>query len=74
MRRLAPFVLALSLGACDWFTDFKDQPRIEHYTRQPDGSWTYRSTNGLDGVVQIPSIGCTLKLAEVYDRVVFGQE
>ena len=29
MRRLAPFALALSLGACDWFTDFKDQPRIE---------------------------------------------
>lgn len=28
-RRLAPVVLALSLGACDWFTDFKDQPRIE---------------------------------------------
>ena len=29
LRRLAPAVLALSLGACDWFTDFKDQPRIE---------------------------------------------
>jgi len=28
-RRLAPAVLALSLGACEWFTDFKDQPRIE---------------------------------------------
>lgn len=29
VRRLAPAILALSLGACDWFTDFKDQPRIE---------------------------------------------
>lgn len=28
-RRLAPAALVLSLGACDWFTDFKDQPRIE---------------------------------------------
>lgn len=29
LRRLAPAALLLSLGACDWFTDFKDQPRIE---------------------------------------------
>ena len=28
-RRLLPAALLLSLGACDWFTDFKDQPRIE---------------------------------------------
>ncbi len=28
-RRLAPAILGLSLVACDWFTDFKDQPRIE---------------------------------------------
>jgi len=28
-RRLVPAALLLSLGACDWFTDFKDQPRIE---------------------------------------------
>jgi len=29
VRRLAPAILGLSLVACDWFTDFKDQPRIE---------------------------------------------
>jgi mono/diheme cytochrome c family protein len=29
IRRCVPAVLALSLGACDWFTDFKDQPRLE---------------------------------------------
>ena len=28
-RRLLPAALLLSLGGCDWFTDFKDQPRIE---------------------------------------------
>jgi mono/diheme cytochrome c family protein len=29
LRRVAPAALALALGGCDWFTDFKDQPRIE---------------------------------------------
>ena len=29
LRYAAPAALLLSLGACDWFTDFKDQPRIE---------------------------------------------
>ena len=29
VRRLLPAALLLPLGACDWFTDFKDQPRIE---------------------------------------------
>ena len=39
-RRLAPAVLVLSLGACDWFTDFKDQPRIE--------PWEAYAAPGLD--------------------------
>jgi Uma2 family endonuclease len=49
----------------------QDKAQIEHYTRQADGSWQYRRTIGLDAIVEIPSIGCTLKLAEVYDRVNF---
>lgn len=28
-RRCVPAVFAVALGGCDWFTDFKDQPRIE---------------------------------------------
>jgi mono/diheme cytochrome c family protein len=28
-RRVALVALPLSLGACEWFTDFKDQPKIE---------------------------------------------
>ncbi|HEX5829889.1 MAG TPA: hypothetical protein VFY16_02835, partial [Gemmatimonadaceae bacterium] len=39
-RRLLPFAAALSLGACDWFTDFKEQPRIE--------PWEAYATPGLD--------------------------
>ncbi len=56
-------------------TDFvlvsQDTPQIEHFTRQADGSWSYRRTTGLDARVVIASLNSTLKLADVYERVVF---
>ena len=57
------------------FRDFlliaQDEPRIEHFSRDDKGGWYYRSIVGLDGQVTIPSIGCTLLLSDVYDRVDF---
>jgi len=47
----------------------QDTPRIEHYRRQPDGTWLYSAENKLDASVAISSIGRELKLAEVYDKV-----
>ena len=55
----------------DYLLVTQDKPRVEHFTRQPDGSWRYTTTDGLDSVVPVPSIGCTLRLADVYDRVTF---
>lgn len=36
-RGAALLVLTLSLGACEWFTDFKDQPRIEPWEAEYQG-------------------------------------
>jgi hypothetical protein len=44
---------------------------VKHFTRQPDETWSYRLTTGRESSVSIPSIQCTLKLADVYDRVSF---
>jgi Uma2 family endonuclease len=55
----------------DYVLVSQDRPQIEHYTRQADGEWTYRLHLGLESSVALPSIGCTLKLADVYDRVAF---
>ncbi len=44
---------------------------IEQYTRQPDGRWVLSTYTGLDAVVQIESVGCELRLADVYDKVEF---
>jgi Uma2 family endonuclease len=56
----------------DYLLVSQEQPRIEHYHRQADGSWTYQRYEGLEAIVPLPSIGCSLRLAEVYDRVVFA--
>lgn len=58
----------------DYILVSQDRPQLEHYTRQPDGTWSYRLTTGLAAGIDIPSIHCTLKLADVYDRVVFVEE
>jgi Uma2 family endonuclease len=39
--------------------------RIEHFSRNDDGSWTLRDVEP-PGIVQLPSIGCALSLDEVY--------
>jgi len=51
----------------------QNQPQIEHYGREANGEWRYSRVNQIEGSVTLASIGCTLKLAEVYDRVVFPE-
>lgn len=57
----------------DYVLVSQDCPQIEHYTRQSDGTWTYRRTVGLAASIAIPSIQCTLNLADVFDRVSFAE-
>jgi Uma2 family endonuclease len=57
----------------DYILISQDKPQIEHFRRQRKGSWSYDSHAGLEANVVITSIDCTLKLADVYDRVVFAE-
>jgi Uma2 family endonuclease len=47
------------------------RPLVEHYVRQPDGSWSYSSAGSLEESVDLVSIDSRLPLSEVYDRIVF---
>lgn len=47
----------------------QDRQHLEHYVRQSEGRWLLEETNHPGDVVALPSIGCTLALAEVYDKV-----
>jgi Uma2 family endonuclease len=48
------------------------KPLIEQFTRNGDGKWTYVAAEGLEGSLALPSIGCTLNLSAVYDKVDFN--
>jgi Uma2 family endonuclease len=41
---------------------------VEHYVRQGE-LWIFAETSQLDGIIHIDSIGCTLPLKEIYDKV-----
>jgi Uma2 family endonuclease len=47
------------------------EPRIEQFIRQPDGGWLLRTAAGPDARLELPSLGITLQLAEVFARVEF---
>ncbi len=55
----------------DYLLVSQDKPVIEHYRRQPNGEWLLATVSGLDASLSIASIGCELKLSEVYDGVSF---
>ncbi len=47
----------------------QDTRRVEQFVRQHDGAWTYRAFKSHEDVVMLQSIGCELRLAEIYLKV-----
>ncbi|MBK8315022.1 MAG: Uma2 family endonuclease [Acidobacteria bacterium] len=58
----------------DYLLVSQARPVIEHFSRQQAGGWSYHVCQELSASLTIQSIGCTLSLAEVYDRIVFQTE
>jgi Uma2 family endonuclease len=46
----------------------QDQPSVEHFVRQGD-QWLLTITTDLDATVHLVSIGCELRLSEIYRQV-----
>lgn len=44
----------------------QDRPRVEHYSRQDDGTWILRISSGKDGSMHIDRFGATIALADLY--------
>jgi Uma2 family endonuclease len=57
----------------DYVLVAQDQMHVEHFTR--DGMrWTLTELGEPDAVLDLPSIGCHLTLAEIYERVKLNPE
>jgi Uma2 family endonuclease len=62
----------------DTLTDYvlvsQDKTFVEHFTKQADGDWLYRSFSEMTDVLRIETVDCDLSLSEIYDRVEFPPE
>lgn len=56
----------------DYVLVSQDIMRVEHYTRQSGGLWTFVEHGRADDVLQLKSIDCRIRIAEVYDKVDFS--
>ena len=53
----------------DYLTVEQDKPRIYHWIRQPVGQGFSAEYSDLAQSIQLPSIGCVLALANVYENI-----
>jgi len=58
----------------DYILVSQDKPLVEHYIRQEAGDWKVFFYFGFEETLNIESIGCRVKLSEIYDRVKFTKE
>ncbi|HEU4324763.1 MAG TPA: Uma2 family endonuclease [Roseiflexaceae bacterium] len=47
----------------------QDKLYVEHYIRHADIQWLLSEAHAADAVVDLSSIGCTLKLADIYEKI-----
>ncbi len=52
----------------------QEKHHVDHYVRQPDNQWLLSESSNPQDTIQLPSINCSLAIAEIYDKVEIGAE
>jgi Uma2 family endonuclease len=47
------------------------EPRVEQFLRQPGGQWVLSEAVGVDSAMEVPALGLSISLSEVYAKVDF---
>ena len=58
----------------DYLLVVQDKPLIDHYHRVEENRWELVPREGLEASLHLESVHCTLRLADVYDRIIFPPE
>lgn len=56
---------------CEYLLLASDGMDADLHVRRNDGTWLLTSVSGSEGAVTLDSVGCTLKLADLYEKVQF---
>ena len=56
----------------DYLLVSQNTPMVEHYRKQPDGTWILSEYHGLEARLTIETISVTLNLADIYERLEFA--
>ena len=51
-----------------------DHLHADLYVRQPSGQWLLTSAGGLEDMIEIQSVDCRLKLADLYEKVDWSEQ
>ena len=71
--RAAKFALYRFLDSfAEYLLVAQDRTHAELFRKQPDGQWTTESYTAPADLVTLESIGCTLRLVDIYDKVPLG--
>jgi Uma2 family endonuclease len=49
----------------------QDGPRVTHYTRREGGAWERRDVTDPEASLDLESVGCSLKMRDIYDGLTF---
>lgn len=55
----------------DYILIWQEIPVVEHFQRQDNNHWLLTIVEGLENTLEIDSIECSVKLADLYDRIEF---
>jgi len=52
----------------------QEYPAVDHYIRQQSGDWLLKQPEGLEAVIELPSIQSRLTFADIYARITFAAD
>jgi Uma2 family endonuclease len=51
----------------------QDEPHVYLHLRQPEGAWLLRDCTDPDGSFEIPPLGISIAMRDLYDQIVFPE-